>query len=101
MRILAYARERARFPVTVSPMPRIATLILGFTLGLSGSWLSGCTDDSGNYGGGVACCKYCKSGKPCGDSCISSGSTCQKSGGCACYGDAEEEESEPVADVGN
>lgn len=30
------------------------------------------------------CCKYCKSGKPCGDSCISVSKTCRKGPGCAC-----------------
>ena len=31
-----------------------------------------------------ACCKYCKKGKPCGDSCISRSKTCHKGKGCAC-----------------
>jgi hypothetical protein len=30
------------------------------------------------------CCKYCDSGKPCGDSCISVNKTCRKGRGCAC-----------------
>ena len=30
------------------------------------------------------CCKYCKKGKPCGDSCISLDKTCHKPPGCAC-----------------
>lgn len=30
------------------------------------------------------CCKYCDSGKPCGDSCISMNKTCRKGRGCAC-----------------
>ncbi|MGN6103722.1 MAG: hypothetical protein ACTHU0_01330 [Kofleriaceae bacterium] len=32
------------------------------------------------------CCKVCKSSKACGDSCIASGQSCSKSGGCACNG---------------
>lgn len=32
------------------------------------------------------CCKVCKDGKACGDSCIASGSTCSQPGGCACNG---------------
>lgn len=32
------------------------------------------------------CCKYCSTGKPCGDSCISKTYSCSKIGGCACYG---------------
>lgn len=30
------------------------------------------------------CCRYCDSGKPCGDSCISVNKTCHKGRGCAC-----------------
>lgn len=30
------------------------------------------------------CCKVCKKGKPCGDSCISRSYTCHKGRGCAC-----------------
>lgn len=31
-----------------------------------------------------ACCRVCKSGKPCGDACIASDKTCRKPPGCAC-----------------
>lgn len=34
----------------------------------------------------AACCKVCKAGKACGDSCISKKSTCTKGKGCACDG---------------
>ncbi len=34
-----------------------------------------------------ACCKICKKGKACGNTCISRAKTCQKPPGCAC--DAE------------
>ena len=34
----------------------------------------------------MTCCKICKAGKPCGDSCISSSSICRKAPGCACAG---------------
>jgi hypothetical protein len=30
------------------------------------------------------CCKYCSTGQPCGDSCISASKTCRKGRGCAC-----------------
>jgi hypothetical protein len=30
------------------------------------------------------CCKVCKTGKPCGDTCISEQDTCHTAGGCAC-----------------
>lgn len=33
-----------------------------------------------------SCCKYCSTGKPCGNSCISRSKTCRKGIGCACYG---------------
>jgi len=32
------------------------------------------------------CCKICKDGKACGDSCISRSDTCHKGQGCACDG---------------
>ena len=32
------------------------------------------------------CCKVCKAGKPCGDSCIAKTSKCTKPKGCACQG---------------
>lgn len=32
------------------------------------------------------CCKVCKSGKACGDSCISRDKSCKKGKGCACNG---------------
>jgi hypothetical protein len=32
------------------------------------------------------CCKICKKGKACGDSCISKDKTCHKQPGCACDG---------------
>lgn len=35
---------------------------------------------------GYACCKKCKSGKPCGDSCIGKDKACDKPKGCACKG---------------
>jgi hypothetical protein len=34
----------------------------------------------------VACCKVCKKGKACGDSCISRSYNCTKGVGCACNG---------------
>lgn len=34
----------------------------------------------------AACCKTCRKGKACGDSCISRSKTCRKGAGCACDG---------------
>lgn len=42
----------------------------------------GCKDSTGPNG----CCKVCKTGKPCGNTCISRTETCHTSGGCACQG---------------
>lgn len=33
-----------------------------------------------------ACCKTCKKGKACGDSCIAESSVCKRPPGCACNG---------------
>jgi hypothetical protein len=35
---------------------------------------------------GYACCRVCKAGKACGDSCIARDKTCHKGKGCACDG---------------
>lgn len=32
----------------------------------------------------AACCKTCRKGKPCGDSCIAVSKSCRKGPGCAC-----------------
>ena len=34
----------------------------------------------------AACCKVCKAGKACGDSCIARDKACKKGRGCACDG---------------
>ena len=34
----------------------------------------------------AACCKICKAGKACGDSCIARNKACHKGKGCACDG---------------
>ena len=34
----------------------------------------------------LSCCKVCKKGKACGDSCIAETSRCSKPPGCACNG---------------
>lgn len=33
---------------------------------------------------GAACCKVCRKGKPCGDTCIARSKTCHVGRGCAC-----------------
>lgn len=58
-----------------------------FFLALSGSVpvMSGCESGSPT-GPGASCCKVCKTGKACGDTCIARDKTCRTSGGCACNG---------------
>ena len=34
----------------------------------------------------TSCCRVCRTGKPCGDSCISRDKQCSKPRGCACSG---------------
>lgn len=41
---------------------------------------------SPSKGGGRTCCKVCRKGKACGNSCISASATCRKGPGCACNG---------------
>jgi hypothetical protein len=41
-----------------------------------------CKDSTG------PCCKTCRTGKPCGDTCISKSETCHVGAGCACSGAA-------------
>ncbi len=36
--------------------------------------------------GVTSCCKVCKGGKACGDSCIARNKSCNKGRGCACNG---------------
>src|SRR4051812_32778563 len=54
--------------------------------------LAGCQDCStaGPGTGSSGCCKVCKSGQACGDSCISTSQTCKVGGGCACNGEIDE-----------
>jgi hypothetical protein len=45
--------------------------------------LAACQQDCANVKRD-GCCKVCKTGKPCGDTCISEQDTCRTVGGCAC-----------------
>ena len=42
--------------------------------------VAGCGDGTG------PCCKVCKQGKPCGDTCIAKTDVCHVGSGCACSG---------------
>lgn len=58
----------------------LAALALG-SIGIAGTATPAC-----GTAFAVACCKVCKAGKACGDSCIAREKTCHKSKGCACDG---------------
>jgi hypothetical protein len=49
------------------------------------SFSHGVTACSGDTATG-ACCKVCREGKPCGDTCIAKSEACHVGGGCACQG---------------
>lgn len=55
---------------------RVALLSTTLLLSASIPALQGC--------GGGDCCKVCKEGKACGDTCIAVTATCNVGGGCAC-----------------
>jgi len=48
----------------------------------------------GGGGGGRVCCRYCTTGKPCGNTCIARHLTCRTPGGCACFGNNVDPETE-------
>lgn len=66
-------RRRIRF---------ILPLAACLALGASVPNLSACSDGDSTTG----CCRVCKTGTPCGDSCIERGKSCDKGPGCACAG---------------
>ena len=62
-------------------IPLLATILLTSAVPLTTA-CGGGDSPTGSSG----CCKVCKEGKACGDSCISKTSTCNKGRGCACNG---------------
>jgi hypothetical protein len=67
---------RHRFRLALLPL--MGSILLG-----AGPILTGCSDGPTSSG---TCCKICRTGKPCGDTCIDQSETCHTSGGCACAG---------------
>lgn len=61
-------------------LPLAACLALGAPVPLTAC------GDGGIPTGGSTCCRVCRTGKPCGDSCIARNRTCRTRGGCACAG---------------
>jgi hypothetical protein len=66
-------------------MRSAAILLAALSLGLGPSSLNPCAAASSGPVG-FACCKMCKAGKACGDSCIARDKVCHKGKGCACNG---------------
>jgi hypothetical protein len=60
----------------------IVPLAACLTLGASVPSLMACSDGPT----GSSCCRVCRTGKPCGNSCIAVEKTCDTVGGCACAG---------------
>lgn len=63
---------------------RLGPLSLVLVLTSSAPLMTACSD--GPTGPSGTCCKVCRSGKACGDTCIAKDKTCNTSGGCACNG---------------
>jgi hypothetical protein len=59
-------------------LPVVACLALGASV----PSLTACSDSPT----GSSCCRTCRMGKPCGDTCIDLDKTCNTPGGCACAG---------------
>ena len=69
---------------SIAPMKAAAFLLAAFTLALGPASLDPCAGASAATG--YACCKVCKKGKACGNSCIAEYKTCHQPKGCACNG---------------
>lgn len=65
---------------------RSLAFIFALPLLLSGSVATSGCDSASAYGGGSSCCRVCKTGKACGDSCIATNKSCNVGPGCACNG---------------
>lgn len=83
--IPAYLVEviHGEIPIAQQLPPPPAAKTRRATTGSSGSSSSGSSSGSS---GSVGCCKMCRTGKACGNSCISRNKTCHQPPGCACNG---------------
>jgi hypothetical protein len=61
-------------------------IILRWAALIAGLALTGPVNACGDSTAPSSCCKVCKTGKACGDSCIAKSDTCTKGAGCACNG---------------
>ena len=67
-------------------MKLTAMLLAAASLAFGPAAISPCSSAAFAATGSYACCKVCKAGKACGDSCISRDKECHKGKGCACDG---------------
>ncbi len=67
---------------TLAMRRRLRLLLLSplLLIGAAGPVTGGCSNPTGS------CCKVCKQGKPCGDTCIAKTDVCHVGAGCACQG---------------
>ncbi len=66
---------------------RLASIILAAaSLAIGPTALNPCSSAAYAAETGYSCCKVCRKGKACGDSCIAANKTCHKGKGCACDG---------------
>jgi hypothetical protein len=65
---------------TATTIRRLLLIPLYFLLASYSHATMACSDSTG------ACCKVCKDGKACGDTCIARTDTCHAGAGCACQG---------------
>lgn len=67
-------------------MKLLSTFAAAAMLVIGPATISPCSSAAYAQAIGYACCKVCKAGKACGDSCISRDKDCHKGKGCACDG---------------
>lgn len=65
---------------------KIASLIIAAASLAVGPATVSCASPAYAESGFASCCKVCKKGKACGNSCISRDKECHKGKGCACDG---------------
>ena len=79
------AARCGRFRRSIAAMKAAAFLLAALTLAIGPATFAPCSSAAA-AATGYACCKVCKKGKACGNSCISEEKTCHQPQGCACNG---------------
>ena len=67
-------------------MKFIAIILAAASLAVGPAAISPCSSAAFAATSSYFCCKVCRKGKACGDSCIAAHKTCHKGKGCACDG---------------